>query len=153
VIITRQMIGPVSDRDYHIARTLGSLTWPDGTPMSDAVAVMMDPYTGYAMVTFEIPRALEAKELFAAVVKQSYLITAAALRADAGIHWLTIRAVATITTPDKEKRTVVAYRANTRRGTLEYWMKLRAEPTVEELWEQVFADSWWNPSVPQDRIR
>ncbi len=153
VIITRQMIGPVSDRDYHIARTLGSLTWPDGTPLSDAVAVMMEPYTGYAMITFEIPQVLEGEELFEAVVRQSYSLAATALRTDAGIHWLTIRALATITTPDKEERTVVAYRANTRRGTLEYWMKLREEPTAEQLWEEVFATSWWNPSLPQDRIR
>ena len=151
-IITRGKMGPVSDRDYRLARVLGSLTWPDSTPMSDAVAVMMDPYTGYAMITFEIPRALEGQELFDMVMRQSYSVAAAALRTDAGIQSLTIRVVATMTTPDKEKRSVVAFRANTNRVALEEWMKLGREPTVQELWDEVFATSWWNPNVPRDRL-
>ena len=153
VVITREMMGPVTDREHHLARALGSLSWEDGTPMSNAVAVVMDPYTGYAIITFEIPRALQVDELLAAVVWQSYSLAATAFRTDAGINWLTIRAIATITTPDKEDRTVVAYRANTRRGTLEEWMKLREDITMEELWNEVFATTWWNPSVPTDRLQ
>lgn len=152
MIVTRQILGPISDRDEHITRSASSLTWPDDTPMTDAVGAMMDPYTGYVMITFQIPRALEVQELFEAVMRQAYAIAATALRTDAGIQSLTVRAVATVTSPNEEEQSVVAYRANTDRTTLEYWLKLHAEPTVEQLWEAVFADSWWNPSVRRDRL-
>ncbi len=153
VIITRRMIGPVSDRDYNIARVLGSLTWPDGTPMSEDVAVLMDPYTAYAVITFQIPKALEVEDLFAAVVRQSYTLATTALRTDAGINYITVRALATITTPDKEERTVVAYRANTKRQTIDHWAELGGEPSINELWNRVFATSWWNPNVDREKIR
>ena len=153
VVITRRMIGPVSDRDYNIARVLGSLTWPDGIPMSEDVTVLMDPYTAYAVITFQIPKALEVEDPFAAVLRQSYTLATTALGTDAGINYVTVRALATITTPDKEKRTVVAYRANTKRQTIDHWAELGGEPSINELWSRVFATSWWNPSVDREKIR
>ena len=141
----------MSDRDYETARTLGSLSWPDGTPMSNAVAVVIDP-TGYAMISFQIPSALQVEKLSAAVLRQSYALATTALRAEAGITLLTVRALATITLADDQERTVVVYRANTSRTAIESWTKLRREPTLEELWSRAFATSWWNPGVRTDRL-
>ncbi len=143
--------GPRSDRDLVLERAIGSLSWPDGTAMRSAVAVAMDPYMGYVMITFEIPRRLDTRNIYGTVVRQSYSIAAAAVNTDPGVKFVTLRGLLDLD-GSSEGRTVVAYRGNTSRESLEYWVSRNRTPSQQQLWSKVFATTWWNPGVSRGRI-
>ena len=153
VVITEEMSVPITDEDYLIAAALGSLKWPDGTKLQGDVSVMMDPYLGYCVITFRIPEGLPGDTLADTVTEQAYRVALAALGADAGIQSLTLRVIGTLTLPDRQHQNLVVFRANTTRPALEYWSKLRAKVTPQQIRDELFASAWWNPSVPTDRLR
>jgi len=153
VIISQVMPMPATDEDYIIAQAVGALTWPHGASMSGNVSVMMDPYQGYAMITFRIPDDLPGNNLADVVVEQVYKVMNAAFAADAGLTMCTVRAIATITTADRRGRTLQAFRANATREALLEWARVIPNPTPKQLREQMFGSAWWNPAVPTDRLR
>lgn len=153
VIITQEMTVPATDRDVIITRAVGSLNWPDGTRMSGDISVMMEPYVGYCMITFRIPESLPGDHLSDLVVQQAYAVAVAAIVADAGVLSMTVRAIATIERANREPTTLTVFRGNTTRKALEYLSKERANPTAEYLRQQLFGTAWWNPAIPEDRLR
>jgi len=153
VVITRKLSGPASDRDLYLAQTVGSLTWPNGRSMSRGVSAVMDPYTGYAIITFEVPAGVEGDELRQIVATQAYKAAVVAFRSDTGLDSLTIRALALVKSADGQERSIVAFRANTDRVTMEYWLRIHGEPDLEVLWNDVFAEAWWNPGVTPETLR
>jgi len=143
--ITTEIRAPQSDRDFYIARAVSSLSWPDGESMSGKAFAMFDPATGYAMITFETPDDIERQGLFTTVVRQAYAAAQAAIKQEPGLQSMTIRCLTKYSAQDKTV-TDVAFRGNTSRLTLEAWGR-RTPPTTQELWGQVFASSWWNPTI------
>lgn len=153
VIITRRMDVPATDEDFLIAKAIGSLTWPDGTSMSGDVSVMMDPYQAYCIVTFRIPDTLRGGNLQETVVAQAYKVIVAVLQADAAASYVTVRAIASITTAERRRTALQAFRANMSRESLEAWRKVLPNPTPQQLRDQVLAQVWWNPAIPTDTLR
>lgn len=153
VVISRLMTVPATDEDFIIAQAVGALTWPHGASMSGNVSVMMDPYQGYAMITFRIPDDLPGNNLADVVVEQAYKVINAAFAADAGLTMCTVRAIATITGADRRGHTLQAFRANATRESLLEWARLIPNPTAKQIREQMLGTVWWNPSVPTDRLR
>ncbi len=147
------LVGPRSDRDIVLENAIGSLEWPDGTAMRNAVSVAMDPHLGYAMVTFEIPRGLQTRNLYATVVRQSYSIAAAAMSTDPGLNFVTLRGLIDLTGSERGGRSVVAFRGNTSRESIQGWLARNRTPTQQQLWSQVFATTWWNPGVPRTGLK
>ncbi len=141
--------GPRSEQDMILESTLGSLTWPDGTAMRDNVSVAADPFFGYAMITFEIPRNLASNDLSATVARQAYSVAVTAINTDQSLKTMTLRGLVNTSSSRRRKRMVVAYRGNTTRESLTYWLKRNQSPTSQQLWTQVFATTWWNPAVPR----
>jgi len=144
--------GPRTDRDLIIESALGSLTWLNGTAMRNKVAVAMDPFLGYAMITFEIPRDLKAHDLPGTVARQAYSIAAAAINTDPTLKVMTLRGVIDLSASKSRERMVVAYRGNTSRESVEYWLAGDRSPTAQQLWTQAFATTWWNPAIPRSGV-
>ncbi len=153
VVITQKVSTPATDRDLYLMETVGSLSWPDGRPMSRSVSAVVDPFTGYAVITFALPPALTADNIKATVALQAYKAAVVAFRSDAGINSLTIRCLATLAGERGAHTTVVAFRANTTRATIEYWNKLHGEPGMDVIWNEVFGEVWWNPGVTADKLQ
>ncbi len=141
--------GPRTERDVILESALGSLTWPGGTAMRDDVAVALDPFLGYAMITFEIPHNPGGSDLAEIVARQAYSVAAAAINTDASIKTLTLRGIIDLSSSRRRRRAVVAYRGNTSRESLEYWLKHDRSPSNQQLWNQVFAATWWNQAIPR----
>ena len=141
--------GPCTERDLVLAGAIGSLSWPNGTTMHNDVAVALDTYTGYAMITFQIPDSLQAGNLYSTVLRQSYSIAAAAINTDPSVNYVTLRGLFDLSSSTRKSRNVVACRGNTSRESLEYWLKLGTPPTEQQLWTEAFADTWWNPNIPR----
>jgi len=144
--------GPRSERHMILESTLGSLTWPDGTAMRDDVAVALDPFLGYAMITFEIPRNLDSNDIADTTAKQAYSLATTAINTDPSLTIMTLRGVINTSSSQRRKRVVVAYRGNTSRESLTYWLRRDQSPTPEQLWTQVFATTWWNPDIPRSGL-
>ncbi len=140
--------GPRSEQDMILESTLGSLTWPDGTAMRDDVSVAADPFLGYAMITFEIPRNLASNNVADTVAKQAYSVAVTAINTDQSLKTMTLRGLVNTSSSQRRKRMVVAYRGNTTRESLTYWLKRDQSPTSQQLWTQVFGSTWWNPAIP-----
>ncbi len=143
---------PRTERDVILESALGSLTWPDGTAMRDGVAVALDPFLGYTMITFEIPRNPGGGNLSQTVARQAYSIAAAAINTDPAVKVLTLRGIIDLSSSQRRRRAVVAYRGNTSRESLEYWLKHDRSPSNRQLWNEVFATTWWNPTVPSSDL-
>ena len=148
VRITKRVDAPATDRDYYLTNVVGSLTWPDGTPLAGHCLVQFDPYTGYAFVTFTIPRSLKATHLAQVTLRMAHGVAWALMKADRSVRYVTVRALYAIQQPGRRATTVVAFRGNTSRVAYEYWQRLHRQPTIQELWNDVFATCWWNPQVP-----
>jgi hypothetical protein len=144
---------PATDEDYVISSAVGTLTWPDGTPMASDVSVMADPYQGYCMVTFRIPDSLTTNNLADTVVLQAYKVVSTTLDTDHPMLSVTVRALATVSTSRHEHTTLEAFRANLTRQALDEWRKTIPNPTAQDLREKIFASLWWNPAVPPDQLR
>jgi len=140
--------GPRSEQDMILESTIGSLTWPDGTAMRDGVSVAADPFVGYAMITFEIPRNLASNNVAGTVARQAYSIAVTAINTDQSLKAMTLRGLVNTSSSRQRKRMVVAYRGNTTLESLTYWLKRNQSPTSQQLWTQVFGSAWWNPAIP-----
>ena len=141
--------GPRSEQDMILESTLGSLTWPDGTAMRNDVSVAIDPFLGYAMITFEIPRNLNSDSIADTAARQAYSMAATAINTDQSLRAMTLRGLINTSSSQRRKRVVVAYRGNTDRESLAYWLRRDQSPTSQQLWTQVFATTWWNPAIPR----
>jgi len=141
--------GPRSEQDMILENTLGSLTWPDGTTMRNDVSVAVDPFLGYAMITFEIPRNLTSDNIADTTARQAYSVAVAAINTDPSLMTMTLRGLINTSSSQRRRRAVVAYRGNTSRESLEYWLRHNQSPTSQQLWTQVFATTWWNPAIPR----
>ena len=145
--------GPRTQRDLALESAIGSLTWPDGTTMYEGVAVAIDPVTGYAMITFEVPHSLRSSNLYDVVVRQSYPIAAAVVNTDPGVQSMTLRGILDPSGSRRERHAVVVYRGNTSRESILYWLRRDATPSEDDIWTKVFADTWWNPDIPRTGYR
>ena len=145
--------GPRSEQDVILESALGSLTWPDGTAMRNDVSVAVDPFLGYAMISFEIPRNLDCDDIADATARQAYSVAVAAINTDQSLNAITLRGLINISSSQRRKRVVVAYRGNTTRESLTYWLKRDQSPTSQQLWTQVFATTWWNPAIPRSGLK
>ncbi|HCA47057.1 MAG TPA: hypothetical protein DEP45_06710 [Armatimonadetes bacterium] len=132
---------PRTDHDQAVINAISSLTWGDNRPMTGRVDAMVDPFTGYAMISVLIPQAMEEQGLVEAVVRQAWRTARAAVQADEVIRSLTIRMVRV--SEDGER--VVAFRGNTTRAMLQAVGTDR--PDMEILWNNIFAGVWWNPEA------
>ncbi len=139
---------PRTDHDQAVISAISSLTWGDNRPMTGRVDAMVDPFSGYAMISVLIPEAMEERGLVEAVVRQAWRAARAAVQADEVINSLTIRMVRV----SEEGERVVAFRGNTTRNMLQAVQTDR--PDMEMLWNNIFAGVWWNPDAggtpPQD---
>jgi len=141
--------GPRSEQDMILESTLGSLTWPDGTAMRNDVSVAVDPFLGYAMITFEIPRNLDSDDMADTTARQAYSVATTAINTDQSLTAITVRGVINTSSSQRRKRVAVAYRGNTTRESLTYWLGRDQSPTSQQLWTHVFATTWWNPAIPR----
>jgi len=144
--------GPRSEQDMILESTLGSLTWPDGTAMRNDVSVAVDPFLGYAMITFEIPRNLNSDNIADTTARQAYSVATTAINTDPSLTTMTLRGLINTSSSRRRRRAVVAYRGNTSRESLEYWLRRSQSPTSQQLWTQVFATTWWNPAIPHSGL-
>jgi len=138
----------MSDRDRQLTKALSGLTWPTGEAIGRNVQALVDPFTGYTVITLQIPPSLKKSGLYALALDKAYELAVATIRADAGIFYLTVRVLVEVETTDGKRATLTAYRGNTTRETLDYYVKRGLNPDRKTIWELVFATSWWDPSVP-----
>lgn len=148
VKITKTVEAPTTDEDHFLTQLLGTLNWPDGTPLSGDALVQFDPYTGYAFVTLNIPRALSSGDLVKVTLDAAYGASVTLMKGSPSVRFVTIRALYTSARAGEKARTVVAFRGNTSREAMEYWERLDRRPDAQEMWYQAFASCWWNPEVP-----
>lgn len=147
-MITQSVSGPMSDADYLLTRALSGVTWPSGAALGADVQAAVDPFTGYALVTAQIPTSMPKTDLYPLTIDTAYRLAVTVVRADASVGSLTVRVLVTL--PDEKDRaaTLVAFRGNTNRETLDYYLKRNVQPDRDTIWQHVFATTWWNPSVP-----
>lgn len=132
---------PITDHDQAVINAVSSLRWGDNRSMSGRVNAMVEPYSGYAMISVTIPRAIPEDGIVEEVVRQAWRVAVAAARADEVIASMTIRMVRV--TEDGER--VVAFRGNTTRKALQ---QIEVDqPDFGTLWDRVFAATWWNPQA------
>ncbi len=149
VHLTREIGAPLTDQDRRLLKAVGSLTWPGGTNLSGDVNAMVDPFTAYAFITIKLPPSLKASVQFATAINMSYRVAVAAMRQDTSIRSLTVRVIVPVTTGDTET-VLTVFRGNTNRTTLERYLDTDAMPSTKDIWHEVFATTWWNPSVPAE---
>lgn len=145
--VTRSVDAPMSDRDRLLTQGLSGITWPSGEALGWRVQAAVDDYTGYVMITVQIPPGMPATNLSDMVIDMAYRLAVAATQADKGVQSMTIRMLADVEVEDHE-RTLVAFRGNTSRDYLDYYLKRGIQPDRQTIWQNVFATTWWNPSVP-----
>ena len=145
--VTQRVDGPMSDQDRYVTQALSSITWPTGEALGSNVQALVDPYTGYTVITAEVPPAMQRVNLSNMSIDTAYKLAVAAIRVDPGIDTMTIRILVTVEANDGKGRVLTAFRGNTKRDVLEYFAKRGVQPDREMIWNQVFATTWWNPSV------
>lgn len=150
VRMTQKLEAPLSDRDRLLTHFLSALTWPSGGELGGDVQAILDPFTGYALITAQLPRGRPKTEHYKLAMEMAHRLALAAIRADDGVEALTIRILAEIENEDRQLAVLVAFRGNTNRTTLEYYLKQSATPDLTTLWQKIFATTWWNPSVPAE---
>ncbi len=132
---------PTTDHDQAVVNAISSLTWDDNRPMTGRVSAMVDPYSGYAMISVTIPRTLPDAGMVETVVRQAWRVALTAVQTDEVITSMTVRMVRVV--EDGER--VVAFRGNTNRRTL---TSLKTDsPDFDTLWNRVFASVWWNSQI------
>ena len=147
MIVTKRVEAPSTDQDFYLTQLLGSLSWPDGTPLSGTALVQSDPYNGFAFVTISMPRAVQG-DLTDVVLRTAFNAAATLIKSDGTLRTLEVRALEAVSSGAERPRTLVAYRGATTRDALEYWTQSGRQPGSHEIWYQVFAESWWNPEAP-----
>jgi len=146
--VTQSVDAPMADRDVLLTRALSSLTWPNGDPLGWRALALMDPFTGYALITVEVPPGMRSDNLYLPVINMSYRVAVSAIQSDRGIDSLTVRMLTQITDERGRHVQLVAFRGNTTREALDYYLKRGIEPDPRTIWSHVFATTWWNPVVP-----
>lgn len=148
--LTQSVDAPMADRDRLLTRSLSSLTWSSGEQLSWRIQATVDPFTGYALVSLEVPPGMRrSAQLSDSVIDMAYKVAVATIRADQGVETLTIRVLAEVDNEAQKRKTVlVAFRGNTSRQMLDYYLKRGLQPDRSTIWSSVFATTWWNPSVP-----
>ena len=137
----------MSNRDRLLSRGLEGITWPTGEALSWRVQAVVDDYTGYAMVTVALPPGLRTADLPGTVIDMAYKLAVATIQADKGIQSVTIRLLMDVDV-DGKRISLLAFRGNTTREHLDYYLKRGLQPDRDTIWSHVFATTWWNPSVP-----
>jgi len=145
--ITQSVDAPMSNRDRLLSRGLEGITWPTGEALSWRVQAVVDDYTGYAMVTVALPPGLRTADLPGTVIDMAYKLAVATVQADKGIQSVTIRLLMDVDV-DGKRISLLAFRGNTTREHLDYYLKRGLQPDRDTIWSHVFATTWWNPSVP-----
>lgn len=147
--VTQSVAGPMSDSDLYLTRSLGTLTWPTtGNPLGADVQASLDPFTGYCLITVQVPKGMPKTPLYPLVMDTAYAVAVNALRTDRAVDSMTIRFLVTLVNDSGKDTVLVAFRGNTNRETVEYYLKRNVQPDRETLWRNVFATTWWNPTVP-----
>lgn len=147
--VTQSVAGPMSDSDLHLTRSLGTLTWPTtGAPLGADVQASLDPFTGYCLITVQVPKGMPKTPLYPLVLDTAYAVAVNALRTDRAVDSMTIRFLVTLVNDSGKDTVLVAFRGNTNRETVEYYLKRNIQPDRETLWRNVFATTWWNPTIP-----
>ncbi len=149
VHITRDIDAPLSDRDRRLLFALGALTWPGGDKLSGNLNAMVDPFTGYAFVTLMFPRSIKPAQWTNTAITMSYRIAVAAMKHDDSIRSLTVRIITPIKVGEEEV-VMTLFRGNTNREAIARFLDDGAQPDLREIWEKVFATTWWNPSASEE---
>jgi len=145
--ITQSVDAPMSNRDRLLTRALAGITWPTGEALGWRVQAAVDDYTGYVMVTAEVNPGLRSADLPGTVIDMAYKLAVATIQADKGAQSVTVRLLTDVDVNDK-RISLLAFRGNTTREHLEYYLKRGLQPDRDTVWSHVFATTWWNPSVP-----
>lgn len=146
--VTQSVDAPMADRDVLLTRSLAALTWTNGESLGWRAMALVDPFTGYALITVEVPPGMRGQDLFPPVIDMAYKLAVAAINQDRGIDSLTVRVITPIDNEKGRKVELVAFRGNTTREVLDYYLKRGLQPDQQTIWSHVFATTWWNPSVP-----
>ncbi len=146
VLITQSLEAPLSDRDRLLTQALSGVTWPTGEALGWRVQAIVDDFTGYAMITVQTPRSLRMADVPGVIIDMAYKIAVAAIQADRGLLSLTVRILMPVES-DGKKKILLAFRGNTTREHLEYYLKRGQQPDRNTIWNHIFATTWWNPSI------
>lgn len=146
--ITQNVEAPMSDRDVLLTRALSGLSWPSGKAVGQDLQAVLDPFTGYSMITVKLPSGTPRADIYGTVIDMAWKLSVAAIRSDESVDAITIRVLADVETDQRRQSTLVAFRANTSREAIDYYTKRSVQPDRQTLWNHVFATVWWNPSVP-----
>jgi hypothetical protein len=149
-VVSQAISGPMSDSDAQLTRSLGAVTWPNNQPLGVDVQAALDPFTGYCLVTAQVPKGMAKTPLYPLALDTAYKLAVTALRTDQAVDTLTIRVLVTIIDESGKQTTLVALRGNTTRKVVDYYLEHNPQPDQQTLWGQVFATTWWNPSVAGD---
>ncbi len=148
VHLHRDIGAPLTDQDKSLLAALSSLHWPGGNRLSGDVNVMLDPFSGYAFITIEMPSSLKQAVQFSTALQMAYRVAVATVKHDSSIQSLTIRVIIPVVMGEKQEDAVItAFRGNTNRRTLDRYLREDTEPDSREIWYEVFATCWWNPSL------
>jgi hypothetical protein len=146
VHITRDIDAPLTDKDRSLLYALGALTWPGGDKLAGNLNAMVDPFTGYGFVTLMFPRSIKPAQWTNTAITMSYRIAVGAMKHDSSLRSLTVRIITPIEAGDEEV-VMTLFRGNTNRDAIEQYLDNEAQPNLREIWEKVFATTWWNPSA------
>ena len=109
---------------------------------------MLDPFTGYAFITIQMPSSLKQSVQFSTAMQMAYRVAVTAVKRDSSIQSLTVRVIIPVIMGEKaEEATITAFRGNTNRRALDRYLREDDEPDSREIWHEVFATCWWNPSL------
>lgn len=147
VSVVQSVDAPMSDRDRLLTQALSGITWSNGEALGWRVQGVVDDFTGYAMISLEVPPSMRTRDLPGTVISMAWRLAAAAVQADKGIQSLTVRVMSDVETEQRRVQ-LLAFRGNTTRENLDYYLKRGMEPDRQTIWNNVFATTWWNPSVP-----
>ena len=148
VHITRDIDAPLSEEDRRLLHALSALTWPSGDKVSGSLNAMVDPFTGYGFVTLMLPRSIKPAHWTNTAITMSYRIAVAAMKHNASLRSLTVRIIAPVNVDDEEV-VMTLFRGNTNREAIERFLDDGAQPDLREIWEKIFATTWWNPSASE----
>lgn len=149
VILTNEVDAPLSEQDRKILAALASLHWPGGANLSGRVNVMTDPFNGYTFITVSVPKSARDRDMFNSVVHMAYRMVRTAAETDSALQYFTVRFIIPVKV-QREDRVLTLFRGNTNRKTMEQYLNKGTSPGVREIWNNIFAQPWWNPSVPYD---
>ncbi|MFP3902602.1 MAG: tetratricopeptide repeat protein [Armatimonadota bacterium] len=147
VILTEEVNAPLTQQDRKLLAALASLNWPGGHNLSGHVNVMTDPFNGYSFITVSVPKAAGDGQMFTKVVGMAFRLAKTAAENDSSLRYFTIRIIIPIEI-ERQEQVMTIFRGNVSRNTLDRYTGRGRQPETREIWNTIFADCWWNPSVP-----